>query len=337
MSSRSTFGLLALVSTLAGCGAAGSEPPPEVRTSAAEGRTLARNGISIAVPDGWDGRVMFHEPTGAVGVVFQVANFELPPNEGLEPPPEGHDPIKAMRGGDVLVTVATDELGGARVRGRIGLDDLPFLPRGAARVPVGHALAEGNVCLRSRCFGIAVDFGRGPAQRELMQRAHDVLATIAVDGVRAIEADGLGLQLPASWHGYATTVGPGRSQPVIWAANVPFREIPSTPSFPRDTLRLLPPEGVVVEAVAAPRGSSAPFTSGDPVELDRPPRLADGFFLADEYEGQQAPHVSTQIVEGRFGGRSFYVQAYFGRTTPSDEMRAAADRILATFSLDPSR
>jgi hypothetical protein len=329
-----------LALALPGCGAGSDEHTAARSPTPVAGRKLERNGISITLPERWDGRVMFREPTGAVGVVFQVANFELPANEGLEPPPEGPDRIKAMDGSDVLLTIGTDEAGGVPARGRIGLDDLRFLAPGAPRVPVGHALAEGNVCLRSRCFGIAVDFASGPAQPALTEGVDEVLASVAVEGVRAIERDGLRLELPASWHGYATTVGPDGSQPVIWAANVPFRETPSTPSFPRETLRLLPPTGLAVEAVAAPSTgprSSLPFTSGDPVELDRPPRLADGFFLSDGYEGQQAPHVSTQIVEGRSAKRTFYVQVYFGRNRPTDDMRAAVDRVLASFSLDPSR
>jgi hypothetical protein len=74
---------------------------------------LARSGVSIDVPDGWDGRILFTDAAGAGRLLLQVANFELPANEGFEPPqelpPGEKDPIKGMGAGDVLVIVSTGE------------------------------------------------------------------------------------------------------------------------------------------------------------------------------------------------------------------------------------
>src|SRR5919106_4895367 len=88
----------------AGCGGQG-EPPESLPSRPA----LTHQGISIAVPEGWDGRALFTDAAGEGTVIFQVANFALPPNEGLEPPqelPPGEvDPIKAMTGEDLLLTV----------------------------------------------------------------------------------------------------------------------------------------------------------------------------------------------------------------------------------------
>ena len=152
---------------------------------AAAPRVLERNGVSLTVPSGWDGRILFRDRAGSWGVVFQAANFELPSNEGLEPPkqlPPGEaDPIKTLAGGDVLVTVSSDEADGEPAPATITLDDLHFLPTGAAQVPHGHALAEGSFCFESRCLQIEVDFGgRVPASTERRQ-VNDLLASISVE------------------------------------------------------------------------------------------------------------------------------------------------------------
>jgi hypothetical protein len=47
----------------------------EVERAAAGTRRLSRNGVSIAVRAGWNGRILFLDAAGALGVIFQVANF----------------------------------------------------------------------------------------------------------------------------------------------------------------------------------------------------------------------------------------------------------------------
>jgi hypothetical protein len=164
---------------------------------------LERNGISLAVPWGWDGRVLFRDAAGASHVQFQVANFELPANEGLEPPqelpPGEEDPIKAMGASDVLVMVVTDEPGGVPAPDPITLADLRFLLPGALRVPHAHWLAEGSFCRGARCFGIQVDFGgRSPAPT-LREQVNEVLSSLHVD------------QIPASTDPPAPDAGPANA------------------------------------------------------------------------------------------------------------------------------
>ena len=348
MRGRPTLVAVALMFTVAGCGGGAEERParstPTPAAPLVDGRNLQRNGISIAAPEGWDGRMLFREPTGTTGVIFQVANFELPAHEGLDPPTaaDGRDRIKEMDGRDVLITILTDQPHGVPIRGAVRLADLTFLPRGIPRVPHGHALAEGSVCLRARCLAVSVDFGGAPPDPGLLRSADDVLASVAIDGQRVIVLDGLRLEVPPHWHGYATTVGTNGSQPVIWAANVVLAEAPSRPAFPGEKLARLPSAGVAIEAVAAPSTGprvSAPFTDGPTAarQVDLPLRLADGTFLARDYEGQPAAHVSTVMIEGQVGRRSFFVQVYFGRNEPTGDMRAAAATVLASFSLVDAR
>jgi hypothetical protein len=151
------------------------------------------------------------------------------------------------------------------------------------------------------------------------------LETFAVEP-RPLALDGLSIELPVGWDGFAKRLEVDES-PAVYAANVPwpdvgqnFEQAPAGEQFER-----LPPDGVVVSAVLGPLGV-------DPgVRARKPPlELADGYFLADTYEGQPAPRVSTQIISGRAGDRFLYVQVFFGRNDPDETMRAEANAVLAT-------
>jgi hypothetical protein len=183
--------LLVVGANASGCGAGKEVSAPDQRVQAATSvatagatRRLTRNGVSLAVPVDWDGRILFRDPAGSFGVSFQVANFELPANEGLEPPPDlppgGEDPIKAMDAGDVLITVTSDEVIGEKAPATVSFGRLRFVPAGTARIPRGHTLAEGSFCYGKRCLRIEVDFGRR-GDRALIRQVNDVLASLEVD------------------------------------------------------------------------------------------------------------------------------------------------------------
>lgn len=162
---------------------------PELEGDRRGARRLEHSGVSLEIPDGWDGRVLFLDPQGASGLL-QVANFELPPNEGFAPPqelPPGEvDPIKAMAAEDVLVTVlpctalpGTDS--GRPAPERIALDVLSFRSPGDPSVPRGHALAEGTFNFGKRCLRIQVDFGSRPPPDRLEKRIDEVFASLSVE------------------------------------------------------------------------------------------------------------------------------------------------------------
>jgi len=154
----------------------------ESRHRDASSRRLVRNSVSVAVPAGWDGRILFREATGRNGVQFQVANFALPANEGLEPPrelpPGEEDPIKAMDDGDVLVTIIDGAEAAAAAPKPLTLDHLT--PIDGPRVPRGHSLAQGSFCFATRCVGVEVDFGAAQPRGDPVRRVNDVLASLAV-------------------------------------------------------------------------------------------------------------------------------------------------------------
>jgi len=145
-------------------------------------RKLVRNGISMTVPAGWFGRVLFREPTGRDRVIFQIANIRLPPNAGFEPsgelPPYEQDTIKAMAASDVLVTISDGAAGGAPAPTPLTLGDLA--PVHGPRVPSGHTFAAGSFCFDARCVQVEVDFGGAEAPSEAVQGVDDVLSSLRI-------------------------------------------------------------------------------------------------------------------------------------------------------------
>jgi hypothetical protein len=144
----------------------------------------------------------------------------------------------------------------------------------------------------------------------------------------AVGLDGVSIELPPGWDGYATHADGGDRIVVIWAASTPFSEA-SGADFPHEALAALPADGIAVEIVAQPpQVDSASWT-----QLAPPLRLADGYFLGDSYKGQPAANVSTQIIQARLGDRALYVQVFFGRNEPSEAMRARANEVLGALSV----
>ena len=155
-------------------------------------------------------------------------------------------------------------------------------------------------------------------------------ANVGVRSSQTVAVDGLSLELPAGWDAYTTHLGPGKAVATIWAASTSFVEASVRPDFPRETLGALPKDGIAIEIVAQPaQGESASW----PLRVPPPVSLADGSFHPDAYEGQPAPHVSTQIIEVKVAGRALYVQVYFGRNQPDATLRARANRVLSSLSV----
>jgi hypothetical protein len=122
---------------------------------------------------------------------------------------------------------------------------------------------------------------------------------------------------------------PHQEVPALYVANGPWSDHGQNldDAAVLGAFERLPPGGIVIAAAAS-------RSAGEPEQLlRRPVRLFDGDFLADSYEGQPAPHVSTQIIRGRLGGRALHVQVYFGRNDPTDDMQAEANRVLATLEV----
>jgi hypothetical protein len=148
---------------------------------------------------------------------------------------------------------------------------------------------------------------------------------------RRLERDGLSVVLPPGWDGFTTELGAYEHVPGLEAANVPWIRTSGNVEneATRRAFEQLPAGAIVVAASASRHVADASQVLEPPIELE------DGYFLADGYEGQPAPDVSTQLVAGRLGDRYLFVQVYFGRNHPTAAMRAEADAVLATLELGP--
>ncbi len=303
----------------------------------AAGRRLARNGVSLAIPEGWDGRILFRDPAGSGGVVFQLANFELPPNEGLEQPrelpPGQEDPINAMDAGDVLVTVISDEGDGDAAPLPVTLDDLRLLPAGTPRIPRGHTLAEGSFCFGVRCIRIEVDFG-GPPAPDLAERVNEVLTSLTVPageagGAFADPQSDFSGPLPLGWHVIETQLTAVLyPRQVLALASFPLRQSEPDPECIPATLHEQMPAGgaaiLVVEYTGAP----------EPLQADFPPR-PDRFRLTDESFGVYECYGRGHALRFRERGRQLQFQVMLGERTGA-KTRSEIAEILNGIRIGPA-
>jgi len=135
-----------------------------------------------------------------------------------------------------------------------------------------------------------------------------------------------GFQPAEGWYTVLTRLDKEGSSPaIVWAANVPFASEESTTGWPSETIRDLPPDGIVI-TVIGPRE----YTGGESFPQVRLPlTVSQGFCSPDQYEGQPAPHVSKCLVDTMVGDRLLNVTLWFGANDPAEPMYAAADSELA--------
>lgn len=311
--------LLGLI--LAGCGAT-DRGADETRGQST--KAVRSHGLRIDLPVGWHGEVVRPGPPGAL--TLRAANFPLP----KVPTDVGQQAQRTMGERDVLITLAYD----GRARGASGVR------RAALPLAIGRAdfasfegfarpVATDAFVLDGRAFHLWVAFRSETPSDELLAEANRVLATVALEPRRLALAD-LSMELPVGWDGYAKTLGSYDENPVLYAANAAWPDVGQNleHSALRELFERLPRDGVVITAVSGLHGVEPGARA-----LAPPIKLADGYFLADSYEGQPAPHVSTQLVFGRVGDRFLNVQVFFGRNDPDDAMRDEANAVLATLAV----
>lgn len=116
-------------------------------------------GLRMTVPAGWSSRVLYLDYR-ATSFMMQAANFTLPPQEGLKPPPElpagVEDPIASMTGADILISVIpagmTGDSGNNRSVTRMNL-------RTSGRVMKDMSMATARRQIAGRLWDIEVTFG----------------------------------------------------------------------------------------------------------------------------------------------------------------------------------
>jgi hypothetical protein len=219
-----------------------------------EGRDLEHDGISVELPQGWNGRVLALDYPVAV---LQAANFEFAP-PGVELPPGEEDPIKAMSAAHALVMISRCGIVGYEepprpAPARLSLDALRFLPHGHPRLPAGHAFAHGSFDFSGRCLRVEADFGSDAPDRALAAQVDAVLGSLLVGaGVlpQSFEDSEAGLAgpLPEGWHVIRTqltaVVFPRQ---VLALASFPLRQSTPDPGcIPATAREQLPAGGAVV-------------------------------------------------------------------------------------------
>lgn len=174
----------AALSFASACGATADRESPPNGERAGSGTAvevpalkLEHGGVSIQVPNGWQGDVL--QPG-----LIRAANFKLAP-VGVELPPGEEDPIKAMTRKHVLVVIlpcglVSFEEPPRPAPERISLGELTFLPSNHPRVPRGHAFAHGSFDFSSRCLRVEADFGGAPPPRELKDAVNAVLGSLSI-------------------------------------------------------------------------------------------------------------------------------------------------------------
>jgi hypothetical protein len=312
--------LLLLSLIVAGCGAVDRDAG--VRSGEAT-KTVRGYGLKVELPAGWHGEVVRPEPPGAL--TLRAANFPLPPATDV-----GQQAQRTMGERDVLITLVHYGRAGDDARSRqatlpLAIERAHFTPfEGFARPVANEAFV-----LAGGAFQLWAVFRDASPSDEVLAEANRVLATIALER-RHLALDGLSLELPVGWDGYAKHLGPYDPSPAVYAANVPWPDVGQNfeRSAVRELFERLPRDGVAISAISS-------WNTADRIasRLAPPIELADGYFLADSYEGQPAPHVSTQLIFGRVGDRFVNVQVYFGRNDPDEAMRAEADAVLATLTV----
>jgi len=123
--------------------------------------------------------------------------------------------------------------------------------------------------------------------------------------------------------------------PTAWAANVPFaagdlsRFAPDGylrwESRPGETMRSLPPEGIVIVVTLFPPTEATPSPVFPAREL--PLQLSD-FEVRPSWEGQVAPNVPEYRLWASVGGRDVDVAVFFGAQDPPPEVLRAAQEEL---------
>lgn len=168
--------------------------------------------------------------------------------------------------------------------------------------PVRHALG-GLVALAPVAAVVAVGCG--------------ATETDAAPGT--IGTDGVSIELPAGWDGYATREG---AAAVIRAASVPL---------PRSSTDLPLHDGVAIEIRAqASEGDAASW-----IRLSPPLSLADGF-LPEAANPEQREGRLWQIIQARVGGRALLVEVFAGRAPPDDDVRAQVNGVLSSLTVPPA-
>jgi hypothetical protein len=139
---------------------------------------LARHGLEVRVPPGWEGKVFRLPGTGAT---LHAANFALPAHDGSF----GATAVSEMADDGVFVAVVEFS---ARLAGRglfahqgfAGLRAREASPRSMQRLVPGRAGVQRFFTAGGRAFCLYAVVGSRPSREVLIGRANDLLRSVRV-------------------------------------------------------------------------------------------------------------------------------------------------------------
>ena len=140
---------------------------------------LARHGLEVHVPAGWEGKVF--RPAGA-GATLHAANFPLPPNDGSF----GASAVSEMADDGVFVALVefSHRLAG---RGLFSGDGIPgplrareASPRAMQRLVRGRAGIQRFFTSGGRAFCLYAVIGSRPSRETLIGRANEILRSVRI-------------------------------------------------------------------------------------------------------------------------------------------------------------
>jgi hypothetical protein len=296
---RSGALVLALTSVLcSSCGGAEESP----------GALGPRYGISVSLPDGWDGELR----RGALRAKSNDAEIELfeTGRENTSPPP------------NLREYPALD--------GALRFDGRDFKAGDGVTVDskaTGHGFARRTFQLSGRLFVVFVETGSRPPRPRTHAEVNELLGSLEV-------APGdfhPGLVEPPrfagqpGWHigdSGIDDVGPDGEWTTAWASTIPYADEWNALPMQR-TLERLPANGIVIWL-----GLSRTNRFPPEFEAREPPFRLDTFERHEAWEGQVRDIPEHRLWATVHEDTMLDLRVFFGRRDPSEEMRAEAQAML---------
>jgi hypothetical protein len=314
-------------------------PQPGTTTNAVSGQ-----GLSIDLPDGWDGRV-YYNPDGGVRVL-QFANFPMVPVPPAGPEDDMASRSRSDMGAGQVVVVLTDYVDcpcGQYEHADLPISLHPEAGAGVEGADPDHAFARRTFTSGGRSFDLWADFGSDPAPAALVDDVNGALATLEIEATvlagdepgwvehRDLQ-DEVSIQTPQDWFLNEDPV-PALLEPrVIFAAST-ARILQGGECAPDNATRDLPSDGAlfwVVEYTNVGTGTGG----GQRAPYEFPPR--SGPVQLGPVEGPfECIGVQTHLVLFRDNGRYFQVHVMFGPDAP-DSLRADVRHSLDSFVAQPT-
>jgi hypothetical protein len=295
---------LVLVALSAACG--GTLGSHERSQPPAVGQTLSDDGVSVALPDGWTGRILL----GASGrPVLHAASFPLPPGDD-----DSGEIAKESMGRDIYLNIRDLGPGDSPVAFPLTFSASDFgpPPPGPGSMCCRITEVSRDVAVSDELYRItAISGGQDPPGDTLLDEANGVLTSLSLRpytpqaiqplpaDAKRIEGHGISMRLPDGWDG---SVGRGTLEA-------------STPG-----LRLILREN---------GGTDAPFVTGK-----TPIRLSAAEFVGPSggLDPKIAAMTGRSFVEG---GRDFVLDVEADSLPPSAELVTQANQALATLQIEP--